>query len=426
MRHTTIETTRLPGGLTVATAPMPNRASVSLGFWVAAGGRHEPAAKNGVCHFIEHMLFKGTGTRNASQISQAVEGVGGYLNAFTGEEGTCFYARARHDRLELLVDVLSDMVLRSRFAARELERERDVIQEEIAMYLDQPHQQVQELLNGLVWPSQPLGRPLTGTQESVRALHRRDLLHFQRTHFTSEAAFLVAAGQVRHERLVRLASRYLGSLPTGPRRTFPPALDLQSGPRVSLHTKNIEQTQLALGFRTCSRHDPRRYALRLANTILGENMSSRLFQVVRETHGLAYSIYSSLSHYADTGVLAVSVGLDTDDVSTTLTLILKELERLSRRRPGQAEFRRARDYILGQLDLGLENPENRMQWVGEQLLGYDRVVTETSVRRRLAAVTPAQVTRVARDFFQPDRLSLALVSPMKSAAPLRKRLERWR
>jgi predicted Zn-dependent peptidase len=307
-----------------------------------------------------------------------------------------------------------------------LERERGVIQEEIAMYLDQPHQHVQELLNGLVWPDQPLGRPLTGTPESVQALSRRDLLNFRRTHFTSNSAFLVAAGQVRHQHLVRLASRYLDSLPIGPRRTFQPPKEAQSDPRVILQTKNIEQTQLALGFRTCSRHDPRRYALRLANTLLGENMSSRLFQVVRETHGLAYSIYSSLSHYADTGVFGISAGLDTDDVPTALNLTLKELDRLGRKQPGQAEFGRARDYVLGQLDLGLENTENRMLWVGEQLLGYDRVATEASIRRRLAAVTPAQVTKVAQDFFQPDRLSLALVSPMKSTAPLRKRLENWR
>lgn len=426
MRPCTTKISRLPCGLTVASAPMPNRASVSLGFWVAAGGRHEPAAKSGVCHFIEHMLFKGTHRRSASQISQTVEGVGGYLNAFTGEEGTCFYARARHDQLELLLDVLSDMLLHSRFASRDLERERSVIKEEIAMYLDQPQQHVQELLNASIWPDHPLGRPLTGTPESVQALHRRDLLRFQQEHFTGGAAFLVAAGHIQHARFVRLAARYLRSLSPGPRQTFAPAADRQSAPRVTLQTKPVEQTQLALGFRTCSRHDPQRFALRLANTLLGENMSSRLFQVLREDRGLAYNIYSSLSHYADTGLFAISAGLDTDTVPTALSLILKELDRLRTRPPRQAEFQRARDYVLGQLDLGLENTENRMQWVGEQLVGYGRTVTQESVRRRLTAVTPAQVTTVARHFFRPERLSLAVVGPMKSAAPLRRLLSHWR
>jgi predicted Zn-dependent peptidase len=418
--------TRLPGGLAVATATMPDRASVSLGFWVAAGGRHELAHHSGVCHFIEHMLFKGTRRRTASQISQAVEGAGGYLNAFTGEEGTCFYARARHDRLELLLDVLSDMVLHSRFAPRDLERERGVILEEIASYLDQPHQHVQELLNSLLWPNHPLGRPLTGTHASVQSLHRRDLVSFQRSHFTSQAAFLVAAGRVRHDRLVRLASRYFQSLSPGPRRAFSPAPCEQTRPCSTLQTKSVEQTQLALGFRTCSRHDSRRYALRIANAILGENMSSRLFQVIREDRGLAYSIYSSLSHFADTGVLAISAGLDTDDLPTALNLILKELERLRRKPPARAEFQRARDYVLGQFDLGLENTESRMQWVGEQLLGYRRAVTQQHVKRKLTAVTPAQVAAAARDFFEPHRLSLALVSPLKSAASLQRRLDRWR
>jgi predicted Zn-dependent peptidase len=301
-----------------------------------------------------------------------------------------------------------------------------VIQEEIAMYLDQPHQHVQELLNGLVWPDQPLGRPLTGTEKSVQGLRRLDLLEFHRNHFTGNACFLVAAGNVRHQHLVRLASRYLSALPVGPRRAFPLAQELQSSPRVTLETKDVEQTQLALGFRTCSRHDPRRYPLRLANALLGENMSSRLFQELRETHGLAYSIYSSLSHFADTGVFAISAGLDTAALPTALSLTLNELDRLRRRQPGRAEFARARDYVLGQLEIGLENTENRMQWVGEQLLGYDRVLTETGVKRRLAAVTPAQLTRVARDFFRPDQLSLALVGPLESVIPLQRKLNRWR
>ena len=409
---------RLPNGLTVATAAMPDRASVSLGLWVGVGGRYERAEEGGACHFIEHMLFKGTRRRTARELSQAVEGVGGYLNAFTGEESTCFYARARHDQREQLLDVMSDMLLNSQFAPEEVDRERSVIQEEIAMYQDQPQQQVQELLHAALWPEQPLGRPLTGTVESVTRLGRAQLLEFKRKLYTSETTFLVGAGRLRHDQLVRVAARWFRDQEPGPRRSAAPVREEQSQPVVRLHTKAVEQTQLALGIRTCSRHDARRYALRLLSTLLGENMSSRLFQVLREEHGLAYSVYSSCSHFCDTGTLVVSAGLDTENLRRALTLIIRELRRLAARAPGRAEFGRARDYVLGQMDLGLESSENQMNWVGEQLVSYGRVLSPTAVRRRMAAVTPAQITAVARDFFRPERFNLALVSPLKRAPSL--------
>jgi predicted Zn-dependent peptidase len=409
---------RLPSGLTVATATMPDRASVSLGLWIGVGGRHEGTAEGGACHFIEHMLFKGTRRRSARELSQAVEGVGGYLNAFTGEENTCFYARARHDHRDQLLDVLSDMLLNSQFAPEEVDRERSVIQEEIAMYQDQPQQQVQELLHAVLWPDQPLGRPLTGTAESVARLGRPQLLQFKRALYTAETTFLVGAGRLRHDQLVRSAARWFRTYKPGLSRSVAPVREEQTRPVVRLHTKAVEQTQLALGIRTCSRHDPRRYALRLLSTLLGENMSSRLFQVLREEHGLAYSVYSSCSHYSDTGTLVISAGLDTENLRRALIMIVRELRRLASRAPGRAEFGRARDYVLGQMDLGLENSENQMNWVGEQLVSYGRVLSPAAVRRRLATVSPAELTAVARDFFRPDRFNLALVSPLKRATSL--------
>ena len=418
------QTTRLPSGLTVATAEMPDRASVSLGLWLGIGARYEPGALNGACHFIEHMLFKGTRRRSARQISQAVEGLGGYLNAFTGEESTCFFARARHDHLEALIEVLSDMLLHARLAPADVDRERNVIKEELAMYLDQPQHQVQELLNATLWPDQPLGRPLVGTPASLDRMDRDALLRFRRAHYTSGAAFLVAAGHVQHAELVKVAGRYLRSLPAGARPVPSPAIERQQAPVVRLHTKATEQTQIAIGFRTCSRHDPRRHALRLLNTVLGENMSSRLFQELREDRGLAYSIYSSVTAFGDTGTLVISAGLDTANVRPALRLILKELGRVAARAPERHEFRRARDYVLGQMDLGLENTENQMHWLGEQLVGHGRLISPATVRQRLAAVTPADLRTVAGDFFRPERLNLALVSPMESCRPLEPFLRR--
>ncbi len=415
--------TRLPGGLTIASAEMPHMASVSVGLWVGVGARYEPAPLNGVCHFIEHLLFKGTATRSAKAISQAVEGIGGYLNAWTSEENTCFYSRARADRLEDLLDVLADMFLHSRFSPRDIAKEREVIKEEVAMYRDQPAQHVQELLNATLWPRQPLGRSITGTPRSLDGLQRAHLLDFLRTRYVTGACVIAAAGHLRHARLVQAVKRYASAFPIGPRPTHESAEPRQDHPRVRLQTKQTEQAQLALGLRTCPRADERRFALRLLNTILGENTSSRLFQEVREDRGLAYNIYSSISFFNDTGDFVISAGLDTENLPRVLKLILRELARARDEVPSAAEFRRARDYVIGQMDLGLESTENQMMWLGEQLVGFGRVFDPAEIRQRLARVTAAQVRAVAREFLRPDRLNLALVSPVRSAASVARLLD---
>jgi predicted Zn-dependent peptidase len=360
------------------------------------------------------LLFKGTQRRSAREISQAVEGIGGYLNAFTGEENTCYYSKARHDRFNELLDVLTDMFLNPTFAPAEVEKERGVIKEEWAMYQDQPQQYVQELLNQTQWPDQPLGRPLTGTEETLDRISRTALTTFHGAHYVAAGTLVAAAGNLSNQNVVERVARIAGRFTQGTRARFVPAFVDQKGPQVRLATKATEQTQIALGARTCSRHDERRFALRLLNTILGENMSSRLFQIVREDHGLAYSIYSSLSFFDDVGDLVVSAGLETENLRRVLALILRELQRLREQLPTAAELRRARDYVLGQIDLSLENTESQMMWLGEQLLGYGRVFPPAEIKQRLAEVTPAQVRAVARDFFRPERLNLALVSPLKS------------
>jgi predicted Zn-dependent peptidase len=405
---------KVQNGLRLATAEMPQMKGVSVGIWIGVGSRYEPAALNGVCHFIEHLLFKGTAKRSAREISQAVEGVGGYLNAFTSEEATCFHARASHDRFELLVDVLLDMLLHSRFAPADIAKERDVIKEELAMYMDEPQHQVQELLNATLWPDQPLGRPITGTASTLDRIRRTDLTQYLGRHYVPSATVIVAAGKVRHSDLVRAARSFANGFAVGARPGCAPAqAPPQSGPRVALFTKKTEQTQLALGIRTCSRHDERRYALRVLNAILGENMSSRLFQVVREDRGLAYSIYSTPSFFEDTGDLVISAGCDTGKLPEALRLICRELRRLTREAPGRSELQRARDYVLGQIVLGQESTEAQMNWVGEQLLGYGKIIPPRELERRLMRVTGREIRQAAADFFRPDHISLAVVSPLK-------------
>lgn len=408
------QVTRLDNGLTIATANMPHMASVSLGIWVGIGSRYEPERVSGISHFIEHLLFKGTKKRSAKQISQDVEGIGGYLNAFTSEENTCFYSKARHDCFDELLDVLVDMLLNSTFVPVEIGKERDVIKEELAMYMDQPQQYVHELLNATMWPNQPLGRSITGTEKNLDYIRRKHLVDFQRTNYIAPATLVAAAGRLDHDKVVKAVNRHAKTWPNGERAKFSPAVEKQTKPNIRLFTKKTEQTQLALGIRTCPRHDERRFALRLLNAILGENMSSRLFQTIREDEGIAYSVYSSNSFFDDTGDLVVSAGLDEDNLERTLKIIVREIKKLRQQPVPRSELRRACDYVIGQLELSLENSENQMMWVGEHILGYGKIFDSEKVKERLSKVTTTDVRRVANDFCAPDRLSLALISPMKS------------
>jgi predicted Zn-dependent peptidase len=414
--------TRLENGLTVATAEMPHMASVSVGIWVGVGGRHESAELNGVSHFIEHLLFKGTGKRSAREISQAVEGIGGYLNAFTSEEHTCFYARARPGDFGRLLEVLADMFLHSTFDPVEIGKEREVIKEELAMYIDQPQQYVQELLNATIWPDQPLGRSITGTEKTLDAMGRPHLLAYQKNNYVAAASLVAVAGRITHAEAVRAARKYARHFGRGPRPGYVSATAAQTKPVVCLHPRETEQTQIALGIRTRSRHDERHFALRLLNVILGENMSSRLFQTVREDEGLAYSISSGASFFDDTGDIVVSAGLDLKNLEKTLKIILREMKRLTVQAAPAAELRRARDYLIGQFDLSLESCENQMMWVGEQWLGYGKISPPGDVKKHLSEVSAGEIRAAARNFFRPERLNLAVISPLRSGARLEKLL----
>lgn len=408
---TRLQSTVLPNGLTVVSANQPHRASVALGIWVGTGGRHEPESLNGVSHFIEHLLFKGTKRRNAAQISQAVEGIGGYLNAFTDEEHTCFYARAQAHHLPHLLEVLADMFINSELADAEIAKEREVIKEEVAMYLDQPLELVNDLLNAGQFPNHPLGRPVLGTERSLDRLDRPAFQQYLQRSYTTGATVIAAAGAVDHRELVALVQRHCRKFRPGPRVAYEPVTHQSTEPILVHRRRKVEQTALCLGIRTCSRHDPRRFALRLLNAILGENMSSRLFQVIRETHGLTYNIQSNLTFWDDCGDCVISAGLDDQQVEKTISLILTELRRLRDRAPSAAELRRARDFVIGQMELHLEGTENQMMTLGELWLGYGRLTPPGETRDRLAAVTAAEIRAAAAEVFSPERLTLACVSP---------------
>jgi predicted Zn-dependent peptidase len=400
----------LANGLRVASTRNPYVESAALSIWVGVGGRHEPRRLSGVSHFIEHLLFKGTRRRSARDISEAIEGKGGYFNAFTQEENTCYYTRIAAEHLWEAFDVLVDMYLNPLFTAEEIDRERGVILEEIMMYRDQPHHMVQEMLGEMMWTGHALGRPLIGSEPIIAGMTRAELLGFKQRTYVPDNTLIAVAGNIDHQECVRQAARMLGRRR---RRGRPPARKVTQRTRqerVGLMHKEIEQAHLALGFRVFGRHDRRRYALKLLSVILGENMSSRLFQVVRERHGLAYSIHSSVQLFDETGVLAIQAGLERERVDKAVRLILKELTRVRDRSVSGAELKRAKDYAVGQLRIGLESTTSQMMWVGENLMGYDRFTQPETIVERLAEVEAEDIRRVAAACLQRARSSVAMIA----------------
>ena len=402
MAQATYHLTQLPNGVRLATAEMPHMESVAVGLWAGVGSRHEPARLNGAAHFLEHMLFKGTTRRSARAISRAVDGLGGYLNAFTSEEHTCYYAKAGAEHLGALGDVLSDMYRHSRLQAIEFERERGVIREEILRVADQPAQLVEDLLAAAVWPDHPLGRPLSGTLESVAALERGRLVDFWRDSYHARTTVLSVAGPVEHTTVIRTLGPSLAGMPAGRAPRFSRWVGGKPGHRslsVRLEHRDSEQTQLALGFPAPGRHDPRRFAMRVVSAILGENMGSRLFQSLRERRGLCYSIQTATDALAETGLFSISAGLDAENLREALRLIRLELDRLCTTAVGRRDLQQAKDYLIGQHRLGLESTTNQMTWLGESLLGHGRIVEPDEARHALEAVSAAEVQIAAQECF---------------------------
>ncbi len=408
------------GRSTLVFCPLEHVESVSVGLWFRTGSRYEPVDLHGGAHFLEHMLFKGTRRRNALQISEAVESRGGDLNAFTSEEMTCYYCRVDANHLKLVLDVLFDMLWHSSFPSAEMSRERGVILEEIRMYDDQPQVVVQEHLNMAMWPASTLGRSILGSPDSVATMSRADLMKFWRGHYGPDSLVVSVAGRADLPQIQGLLQPHLRVATTMPEKRGwkPVGLKSRRTVRTEAVTRPVQQCNLAIGIQGIPRKDPRRFAEKLLSVILGENMSSRLFQIVREKHGLAYSIHSSVTHFNDTGAFYVHAGVDRDKMAKAIQLIAKEMDRISRFAPSAAEVRRAKDYTIGQMKLGLESTTNRMMWMGECMLGLGHLIQPQEIIETVEAVSPEQIRRVAADFFQPGRITVAAVGPELDAAEL--------
>ncbi len=407
-----VQTTQLRKGVRVVTSALAHVESVSLGIWIGAGARDESKAMEGASHFIEHLMFKGTPTRSARQISQTIEGRGGYLNAFTQEESTCYYARVPFDQTARALDVLSDMYLNAKMDAKEIERERGVVLEEIRMYHDQPQHLLHEMLGSCVWPTHPLGRPVAGAEKALTGMTRKSLKGFIEKQYIPSRTVVSFAGKVEHSQCVAWVESLLGGMPKRRCPARRKALATLPQERTSVAERDIEQVHMALGLRCgFGRDDDRRFALRVLNAMLGENMSSRLFQVVRERHGLAYSVHSSIQMYAETGLLVVSAGLDRQRAEKAGKLICDEMVKLRDGRISAAELKRARDYLVGQTRLGLESTSSQMMWLGETVLGYGRWVDPAEAIARVEAVTLADVRGVASELIRPATASMTAVVP---------------
>ncbi len=405
----------LPNGMGLAVAPMPQAQSVAVGVWVRAGGRYEPAERTGISHFVEHVLFKGTATRSCEALKRQVEGVGGSLNGFTAEEFTCYMAKVPRRHGGRALDVLADMIRRPRLAARDIDKERSVILEEIRMYEDAPGQLVHDLFSQLLWPDHPLGMLLSGTIDTVRRITRQDLVAYWERMYRPGNVLLSIAGDIDPADMRRRAIRAFGPARGRGAPRFLRAPRPRRGPQVRVWRRPTEQTHVCLGAHAIPRTHPDRFALELLHVLLGANMSSRLFREVRERRGLVYEIGTQIKRFEDTGAFVISAGCEPDKLTATVQTVFAELLRIRRGAVGRSELSRAKEYYAGQLLMGLEDTMDRMLWIGEQAVTVGRVAKPDQLLAHLDRVTARDIRRVAGQLFVAPKMHLAVVGQVSEA-----------
>jgi predicted Zn-dependent peptidase len=419
MTRGTIRKETLPNGITLLTERMPHVRSVTLGVWLRRGSRHEPPPLNGASHFIEHLVFKGTENRSAREIALAVDSIGGQMDAFTSKEYTCFYAKVLDDHVADAVDLLSDIVLSPLFDATELERERKVIVEEIRMVEDAPEELVYDLFSTHFYPGHALGRPIQGTEGTVRGLSRKRLLGYFRANYVPDNILIVAAGNVSHAELKRLAGRTFGRMARGDRKPKPAVRPRSRGGIVTRAKNELEQLHLLFGVPTFPERHAHRYPLFVLNALLGGTMSSRLFQKVREERGLAYSVYSAVNAFSDAGVMMVYAGTSPEKGDELLAVVTDELRDLRDKGPSAREVEVAKEHLKGSLMLSLESTSSRMSNLARQEMYHGRTFSMEEVLRGLERVTRGEVHRMARRVFRRGVPALAAVGRTRSLKAVR-------
>jgi predicted Zn-dependent peptidase len=418
------QTSTLSNGLRIVTTPVPTAQSVSVNIFVGIGSRGEERRTNGLSHYIEHMLFKGTPRRpDSTVIAEAIEGAGGVLNAYTSKELTCYWNQVPFDKLALAMDVLADMYRNSLLDPTEIDRERTVVQQEIRRAFDQPGAWASELLSRATFGDQPIGWPIAGTIETVEAMQRDDFVEHVAAHYVPSSTVVSVAGNTTHADVLRLAEELLGDLSAGDARETPRALTQFADDRVVVEKREIAQCNMGIALHALPRKDPDRYPLMLLNTILGRGMSSRLFREVRERRGLAYSIGSGVGRYSDIGTMSVSAGVTLEHLEEATRVIRDELFRTCEEPAGDEEIAKARDFSTGNFRLGLESTMALAQRAGESLLMTGEIESIDDVVASIAGVTAADVQRVAQRLFKPGGFAMAVVGPGGAADRLQAILE---
>jgi predicted Zn-dependent peptidase len=403
--------TVLPGGIRVVTESLAHVRSVAVGIWVETGSRVEPVERGGISHLIEHLVFKGTENRSAEDIARAIDSVGGQLDAFTAKEHTCFYVSVLDEHLELATDLLADVLLWSRFAADDIEREKAVVFQEMKMVEDTPDDLIHDLFAARVWSGHPLGRPILGRREVVEGFDRATIVgHFQEE-YTPGRVVVAVAGHAEHDRVVDCFARRFEAFS---RETAPPhpmeAPTLQPG--IDMHSRPLEQVQVVMGFPGVSDTDPERYALYLLNDIVGGSMSSRLFQEVRERQGLVYSVHSGTQQYRDTGVLYFYAGTDPANFGKVLKAFVREVRALKKDGVTAEELRRAKDHLKGNLLLSLESSSSRMNRLARQELRFGAFHSIDDMLGEIDGVRPEAVEALIHRVLDEEQMALVTLGPV--------------
>jgi predicted Zn-dependent peptidase len=403
--------TELDNGFRIISARLSEVDSLSIGIWIKSGGRYENKKNQGISHLMEHMLFKGTKKRSCQALKRAIESKGGAFNAFTSEENVCYYIKILSNRLPLAAEVLTDMVLNPALKKEEMEKEKRVIFEEIRMYLDLPMHYVYDLLDSLIWPNHPLGLPLVGTYETVKRITRTDLLAQRGQFYAPNNMAVVACGGIDHENLVKIMKDLFGREKFVKQKIASKPSSCPKESVLKFMHKDTEQTHLCLGIRGISSNSPHRYALSLLSIILGGNMSSRLFNEIREKRSLAYEIGTSVKAYSDTGSFFIHAGIDNKKLKSAVSIMIDELEKIKKDFVLKKELSMAKEYFKSGLLMAMESTMSNMMFLGDQITSLGKIQTKESILKAVDKVTPHDIKRVAEKILIIDALKLALIGP---------------
>jgi predicted Zn-dependent peptidase len=411
----------LPNGLTIISEEMEHIRSVSIGIWIKTGSREEDPKWNGISHFIEHMVFKGTENRSAEDIARQVDSIGGNMDAFTAKECICFNIKVLDEHLPIALDVLSDLVLRPVFKPEDIERERGVILEEIKMDEDNPDYLVHEIFTQNFWKNHALGRPILGTKETVKRFAPAPVRKLYSERFVPSNIIVSAAGHLKHEQFVKLVAGHFEGMKPGKNKFRSPLPKIM--PKIVLRNKkSLEQVQICMGVPSYPIAHEERHASYVLNTLLGGGMSSRLFQNIRERQGLAYAIYSDLNPYRDTGCLSVNAGTSRETAGKVVRSIVAEFHKLKSALVPAEELRRAKDQLKGSLMLSLESSTARMSNLARQEMYFDRFFSMDEMMRKIEKVTSEQLKRISEEFFQPDAIAVTILGNLNGLKVTRSQL----